>query len=79
MTARSEPVEIFDRRTGETWAHLSTTREGSHYVTMVRNETTGQVATCRSASPKFSLLDALVACGCHRKTATEAAQLSRLW
>lgn len=79
MTARRQLVEIFDRRTGETWTHVATKREGTQYAITVKNDTTGQLMTVKGGSAKFALLDALVACGCPRNVATDAAKASPLW
>jgi hypothetical protein len=72
-------VEIFDRRTGETWTHLKAVRLRDGWTMRVRNDTTKQEVERVGRSPKFAFYDALVACGCPRDAATKAAKHFPEW
>lgn len=71
---RSTIAEIRDRH-GVQYAHEGAQLMGDNrYQMTVRNLGTGQLAVRADCSPRWALLDALLAAGCDRSAATKAAK-----
>jgi hypothetical protein len=79
MPRAATPIEIVDRRTGETWTHVHAKTFQGGWSMRVRNNVTKQETERVNRSPKFALYDALVACGCPRDEATKAARHFSAW